>query len=224
MICVGTDLDTSSKAIELAEKYEGVWASVGLHPNDNLEEEYEEINYERLASSSSSVVAIGEIGLDYYRTTQPKLRETQRTRFISQLSLAERMNLPVIIHCREAHEDMISILSGVKCGGVIHSFTGNREQADQYVRLGYSIGFNGIATFTTQYDEVIRSMPLAKIILETDSPYLTPEPNRGRRNKPGYVIGIAAHIANVRGENIDDFIKATKDNTLRQFNIRVNHN
>ncbi len=217
MICVGVDLETSQQAVELARQYEGIWSSVGLHPNDNLDEVYDEAPYVELARRPK-VIAIGEIGLDYYRTTDESKKEFQRERFEKQLKLAEQLQKPVIIHCRDAHEDMRKILGlhpGMK--GVIHSFTGTLEDAKWYVGRGFFIGLNGIVTFTRQYDEIVRDIPLDKILLETDAPFLTPEPYRGRRNESGYLPFVAQQIATIKGMSVDEVAAVTMRNAEKIF-------
>ncbi|HXV26748.1 MAG TPA: TatD family hydrolase, partial [Candidatus Paceibacterota bacterium] len=181
MICVGVDLESSRAAIALAQAYPGVYASVGLHPNDNLLERYDQSGYEEL-SVHPKVVAIGEIGLDYYRTAEPRLQDAQRERFVQQLALVKSTGKPAIIHCRSAHHDMRTLLDahGIR-SGVIHSFTGTWEDARFYLDIGLHIGLNGIVTFARDYDETVVNTPLNRILLETDSPYLAPNPYRGRR-------------------------------------------
>ena len=227
MICVGTDLETSKMAIELAQKHEGMWATVGLHPNDNLNEKFEPDLYEELLKMSK-VVAMGEIGLDYYRTTDLKDQQIQKERFEQQLQLAEKLKLPVILHSRDAgkgstgkvHEDMISVLKNNFSGiGVAHSFTGSMEDAKKYLELGFYLGFNGILTFARQYDEIVREVPLDRILLETDAPYLTPEPHRGKRNEPEYVIEVAKKIAELKNEPIEKVIEQTTNNCRKLFNL-----
>src|SRR3990167_5854355 len=197
MICVGTDLETSKKAVELAQKTEGMWATVGLHPNDNLNERYDSLIYHKMLAQSK-VVAMGEIGLDYYRTEKPEDQKFQKERFIQQLELAKELKKPLILHCRDgksgstgpAYRDMIEILSRGYAinGGVVHSFTGTMEEARMFLDLGLYLGFNGIITFARQYDEIIREVLLERILLETDAPFLSPEPYRGKRNEPAYVV------------------------------------
>jgi TatD DNase family protein len=216
MICVGVDLETSRQAIALAEQYEGIWASVGLHPNDNLDEKYDQASYEELVTHPK-VVAIGEVGLDYYRTTDVDKRIFQKERFTQQLELARAVDKPLIIHCRDAHEDMLEMFDSGR--GVIHSFTGTLEQALLYIERGYYIGLNGIITFTHQYDDVARSIPLEKMLLETDAPYLTPVPYRGKRNEPVYIRETAKIIADIRGISVDEFIVATTNNAKELFSI-----
>jgi TatD DNase family protein len=227
MICVGTDLETSKKAIELAQKTEGMWVSVGLHPNDNLNEKFEPDLYEELLKMPK-VVAMGEIGLDYYRTTDLKDQQIQKERFEEQLRLAEKLKLPVILHSRDAgkgstgkvHEDMISVLKNNFSGvGVAHSFTGSIEDAKKYIELGFYLGFNGILTFARQYDEIVREIPLDRILLETDAPFLAPEPHRGKRNEPAYVVEVAKKLAELKNEPLKKIIEQTTKNCHNLFGV-----
>ncbi len=247
MICIGTDLKTSKEALELAYKYEKVWATVGLHPtaipqriasdsaepstsNDNLNEKFEAEIYQELLSKEK-VVGFGEIGLDYYRTEKPEDQSFQKQRFEEQLDLAKKINKPVVIHCRDplrprseasAHSDMIQILKSGDRGlrGVIHSFTGTLEEAKQYLDLGFYLAFNGIITFTDQYDEIVKYTPLEKILLETDAPYLTPLPFRGKRNEPLYVKYVAERIAQIKKISYDEAAKQTFENTQKLFGLK----
>ena len=229
MICVGTDLETSRQAIELAQKNEGMWASVGLHPNDNLDEKFSPDLYEELLKMPK-VVAMGEIGLDYYRTTDLKDQEIQKERFEQQLRLVEKLKLPIILHSRDAgkgstgkvHEDMIDVLKNNFSGvGVAHSFTGSMEDAKKYLELGFYLGFNGIITFARQYDEIVREVPLERILLETDSPYLTPEPYRGKRNEPVHVMEVAKKIAELKNESLERVVEQTTKNCQNLFKLDV---
>jgi len=219
MICVGVDFETSRQAVELALQYEDIWSSVGLHPNDNLDEVYDEAPYLELAKRPK-VVAIGEIGLDYYRTTDEFKKEFQRERFEKQLALAEQLQKPVIIHCRDAHEDMRKILiAHPNIRGVVHSFTGTLEDAKWYVEQGFYIGFNGIITFARQYDEIVRDIPLDRILLETDAPFLTPEQYRGKRNESSYLSFVAQKIAEIKSESFDIVSTTTTKNATSLFDI-----
>lgn len=228
MICVGTDLETSKQGIELTQKNENMWASVGLHPNDNLDEHFDISKYEILLKEPK-VVAMGEIGLDYYRTPDPKDQDFQKKRFEEQLDMAVKMNMPVILHSRDSgkgstgkvHEDMISILKNNSPSkfGVAHSFTGNIDDAKKYLEPGFFLGFNGILTFTHQYDKVVKYVPLEKILLETDAPYLTPEPYRGQRNEPVYVIEVAKKIAELKNESLEKVIEITTKNCQNLFGL-----
>lgn len=223
MICVGTDAEMSRRAIELAQQHPGLmWCSVGLHPNDNLDEQYDQTVYEQLAKDPS-VVAIGEVGLDFYRTPDPEKQDIQRKRFEQQLHLAFELHKPLIIHCRNAHHEMAEMLNHWRykrrVSGVIHSFTGTWEDAQKYLGLGFYIGLNGIVTFTEQYDETVRNLPLDRLLLETDAPFLTPEPHRGRRNEPSYMRLIAQEIAVKRGQSSDEIAQATAENAKKLFGI-----
>lgn len=220
MICVGTDLEMSQKAIKLAEDYENIWASVGLHPNDNLGEEYDQGAYRELAGRKK-VVAIGEVGLDYYRTAEPDKIKVQQKRFEKQLELAETLGKPLILHCRDgvrsAHHDMFALLKNIRTKGVIHSFTSSWQNAKRYIDIGFYIGFNGIITFTKDYDETIKNMPLEFLLLETDAPYLTPIPHRGKRNEPAFVKLVAQKIAGLRDVSSQEIEKVTDENADNLF-------
>ncbi len=218
MICVGVDLESSHQAIALANEHDGVWASVGLHPNDNLQEIYDQQAYAQLAEDGS-VVAIGEIGLDYYRTPDKEQQIIQRQRFEQQLQLAELTGKPCIIHCREAHTDMRAMLHGRVVWGVIHSFTGTWPDAQRYLELGFCLGFNGIITFARQYDEIVRQIPLERLFLETDAPFLTPLPYRGKRNESSYLPHIAQKIAELRGITVQEVAQQTTKNAKALFGL-----
>ncbi|MCC6934865.1 MAG: TatD family hydrolase [Candidatus Yanofskybacteria bacterium] len=215
MICVGFDLASSRAAIGAAEKYEGLYAAVGLHPNDNLTEEYDQAEYEELARHPR-VVAIGEIGLDYFRVTDPRLKEIQRARFLQQLGMAAK---PIIVHCRDAHTDMLSMLAGKELRGVIHSFTGTTAEMRAYCSLGWHIGLNAIATFSADYVDMIRAIPADRLLLETDAPYLAPVPYRGKRNEPSYIEGVGKFLADVRGVLPEDLFRQTTENAKRLFSL-----
>jgi TatD DNase family protein len=220
MVCVGVDLESSRQAIGLAERYTGLWASVGLHPNDNLDEVYQQEAYAVLAAHPK-VVAIGEVGLDYYRTTDAEKKKFQKDRFLRQVQLAHDTSKPLIIHCRDAHADMLQILSSsiFPKGGVIHSFTGTSTQARLYIERGFYIGLNGIVTFSSDYIEMVQSIPIDKLLLETDAPYLAPAPYRGKRNEPVYIRETASFIARIRGLGVDGLIRATTENAKRLLSI-----
>lgn len=224
MICVGTDLEMSQKAIKLATDYENIWASVGLHPNDNLGEEYDQEAYRELAAHEK-VVAIGEVGLDYYRTAEPDKIKVQQKRFEKQLELAENLSKPLILHCRDgarsSHNDMFALLKNIKTKGVIHSFTSSWQNAKRYIDMGFYIGFNGIITFTKDYDETIENMPLEFLLLETDAPYLTPIPHRGKRNEPAFVKLVAQKIAGLRDVSYHEIEKATDENASNLFGLKL---
>jgi len=242
-INVGSKYGNSKKAIEIAEKYEGMYAAIGLHPihlregifkmkHDPEEEAEIKVNeddfnidkYRELAKSSKKVVAIGEIGLDYYyrpktKTKLEEFKNRQKEFFIKQLNLAKEMDLPVIFHCRMAHKDVIEILknySGLR--GVMHCFTGSVEEAQEYLKMGFYIGVNGII-FKLPLDEVIKQIPIDKILVETDCPYLTPPEAGIERNEPIFVKYVVKKIAELKGLPEDEIAEKTLTNTKALFKI-----
>lgn len=218
-INVGCALASSKTAVELAEKYKGFFAAIGLHPTD-VDEEFESQGYRELAKSKK-VVAIGEIGLDYFRP--PFDKEKQKDIFLQQLDLAKELNLPVIIHCRAAHEDVLEILKSYvinhkSARGVVHCFTGTLEEAQKYVAMGFHLGMNGIM-FKFPLDEVIKNIGLEYMLLETDCPYLTPPAAPSKRNEPlfmSYTIQKIAELKNITAEEISQKIT---ENAKKLFNI-----
>ncbi len=237
MICVGTDVKTSREAVAMANAEDGVWAAVGRHPNEPADPPYDEAVYESLLHEER-VVAVGEIGLDFHRSSTEE-RAGQQDIFLRQLLLATRLGLPCIIHCRDAHEAMLELLRGKKdkeqesinsidstnsktirtiyARGVIHSFNESPDIALSYISLGWYIGLNGIITFSRAYDELVRALPLDRILLETDAPYLSPVPYRGKRNEPLRILDIASHIANVRGITTSKVQQTTTRNAYECF-------
>ncbi|MBP6885845.1 MAG: TatD family hydrolase [Candidatus Pacebacteria bacterium] len=219
MICVGTNIETSRQAIRLSEQYEGVYTSVGSHPTDEQGMDFDISVYEALAAHSS-VVAIGEIGLDYFHAKSEKEHDEQKMRCMRQLELAERMQKPVIIHCRDAHTDMLELLARKPAlRGVIHSFNGDVEAARHYIKQGYMLGLNAIVSYSKSYHEMVRSLPLENILVETDAPYLAPAPQRGKRNEPAYVTYVLQSIAAIRGEALEELSRVTAQNARRLFSM-----
>jgi len=241
LINSGSEKETSCRAVEYSARYgTGVFAAVGLHPlqlraqeieeNDNGEiikfiapaEEFDEEFYTDLAGQDK-VVAIGEIGLDYYRNAAVK--ELQQEVLLKQMNLAIKLKKPIIVHCREAHEDLQKIFkewtSAGKSlpSGVLHSFSGTMAQAQEYLEMGFYLGFNGIITFARDYDRVVREMPLTRLLLETDCPYLTPIPFRGKRNEPSYVKYVAQRVAELRNITFEEVAEVTTRNARELFKI-----
>jgi len=217
MINIGIDAKTSQKAIEIAEKYEGVFASVGLHPD---EKENFDMDYYRQLDKHPKVVAIGECGLDL--KSQKSNLKSQINIFEKQIELALELDKPLMIHCRDAHEEILDILNSYrdsKLRGNIHFFSGNWEQAQKYFDLGFTISFTGVITFARDYDEVIKKSPLDKIMIETDAPFVAPVLFRGKRNEPLYVREVAKKIAEIRNEPYEKIAEATTQNALRLFGI-----
>lgn len=226
ILCVGTDLNDSRLAVQLARKYEGLWSAVGVHPNDISTSEFSIDEFEKLIHEDK-VIAIGEVGLDYYRTTEPEDQNKQKETLQLFLDLAQRNNKPIVIHSRDAgkgsigkvHADMLSILDSFSIRGVAHSFTGNVDEARKYLEKGYYLGFNGIITFAREYDDVVKFAPLDRILVETDAPFLAPEPYRGKRNEPLYVAEVAKKISELKGGPIDSVCETTTNNFRTLFTV-----
>lgn len=222
MINIGADMPSSARSVELAEAHTPIYAAVGVHPHEA--EHFTAGDADRLAEWTilSKVVAIGEIGLDYFYDYSP--RAVQKAAFIRQLDVARQTGMPVVIHNREAHGDTMEILKreGKGLTGVVHCFSGSLEMAKELVRMGWYIGIDGPITFknAAKLPEIVREIPLERILIETDSPYLTPVPLRGKRNEPAYVKYIAAHIATLRDMDVAAFAAATARNTCDLFRIR----
>ncbi|WP_339135333.1 MAG: TatD family hydrolase [Candidatus Electrothrix sp. GW3-4] len=222
IITIGIDLASSQRAVELADTYPGVYASVGIHPHDA--EEGDDIVYQQLKelATSEKVVAYGEIGLDYAKQYAPV--ERQRLEFARQLALAKELDLPIIIHDREAHEDTVQIIrehGPFPAGGVMHCFSGDTAFAHQVLDLGLHISIPGIVTFNkaSELQKVAQKIPLDRMLLETDAPFLTPAPFRGKPNRPEYLLYTAAKVATLRGISIDEVAQQTSQNTKQLFSL-----
>ncbi len=214
----GCDLNSNTEILKLITEYPNMYGAIGIHP-ENVEDYQEtDITFLKDNLTNPKIIAIGEIGLDYHYTKENK--EKQINLFEKQLQLAEKYNLPVIIHSRDATQDTINTLKKYKVTGVIHSFSGSYETAQIYLKMGFSLGINGVITFkNSNLKEVIKQIPLKNIILETDSPYLTPEPYRGTKNEPTHIIDIAQYIANLYNISLDEVSKITNQNIKRIFDI-----
>ena len=217
---VGCCLDSSKDCIAMAEKYPFVYASVGSHP-DSADEVNEEVIAEyRQMAQHPKVRAIGEIGLDYYYETIP--RQIQQQAFRLQMELARELKMPVIVHERNAHDDGMKIVKEFKdVTGVFHCYSGSAEMARQLVNMGWYIGFTGVLTFKNARKavETAESIPLDRIVLETDCPFMSPEPYRGRRNDPGYLPFMAQKLAEIRNISVEEVIAATTNNAKRLYRI-----
>ena len=219
-ICAGYDLLSSKKAIKLSTAYEGIYATCGISPNDIYENvEKDLVKIEELAREIK-VVAIGEIGLDYYWNKDNK--EKQKEMFIKQIEIANKLDLPIVIHTRDAVSDTLEILKKypVNKKGVFHCCPLNIELVKEAVKLGFYISLSGVITFkNAKPDEVIKYIPEDRLLIETDSPYLSPEPNRGKRNDSSNLIYIINKIAQVKNENPEKIAKITCENAKRLFKI-----
>ncbi len=250
MVTVGTQSTTSKKGIGVAEQYDGVYTTIGLHPNHTCEQHFQDdleeiktrcesfdMEYYRDLAKHPKVVAIGECGLDYYRippeVDRATLIEKQKVEVRKQFDLADELNLPVVIHCRDAHADQVAILKEyieagrMKRRGVVHCFTGTIEEARAYHAIGFLTSFTGIITFPPRKSEgaisalqqVVRDCPLEMMMLETDAPYLTPEPHRGERNEPWMVEFVAAKVAVLKGITVEEVDRVTTANAEKLFGI-----
>ena len=250
MNVVGTQKDTSKSALELAEKYEGVYATVGLHPihtgksfhdKDEIGEGGQEFtsrgesfdyDYYKKLAIHPKVVAIGECGLDYFRIEYQVLsiKEKQEVAFQKHIELAIEVKKPLMLHLRNgenrsAYKDAFSILKSfnfnLKSGrpGNLHFFAGTIDEAKPFLDAGFTFSFTGVITFARSYDEIIRYLPLDRILSETDSPYVAPTPHRGKRNEPLYVIEVVKKIAEIRGEDLEKLKKQLLQNSLVFFNL-----
>ena len=217
----GCDLSSSRKAIALAERYPHVWAAVGFHPENCAPYVPEDLETLRQLAGHPKVVAIGEIGLDYYWEENPP-REFQQQVFRAQLALAEELDLPVIVHDREAHGDSLAIIKEFpKVRGVFHCYSGSAEMARQLVDLGWMISFTGVLTYKNARKsvEAAQMVPLDRLMIETDSPYMAPVPHRGKRNDSGYVVYICRKLAEVKGISPEECERITTENGKRFFRI-----
>lgn len=222
IVNVGSDFASCKRTMKLIKEYEFIYGAVGIHPSD-IEDLNEEV-YEWLrdAASNPKVVAIGEIGLDYYWKKDPHVQSSQRYWFCRQMELARELSLPVIIHSRDAAEDTIALMQGIhaeQIPGVLHCFSYSPELAEQYVKMGYYIGIGGVVTFKNakKLKETAAKIPLDRILLETDCPYLAPEPNRGKRNSSLNLPYVAREIAVLRGISEEEVTKASWENAYRLF-------
>ena len=217
----GCDISSSRTAVALAESFDFVYAAVGIHPENCGDFEPGMIDRLRQMSKNPRVVAIGEIGLDYYWAENPP-RELQQEVLRRQLRLAEELDLPVIIHDRDAHGDTLEIVREFpRVRGVFHCFAGSAEMARELIKMGWMLSFNGAVTFKNakKAPEVIAAVPLEKLMIETDAPYLTPVPHRGERNDSSYVRLVAEKIAQIKGLTPEEVEKATWENGRRFFGV-----
>lgn len=219
VITIGADLRSSREAVRLARRHRGIWATVGVHPHDAKTVSSDVID--ELEKLAVHAVAVGEIGLDYYRDLSP--RDVQRRVFAEQLDLARRIDLPIAIHNRESTEDLLAILreQGNEHRGVIHSFLGDRALAEAFLEMGFHLGIGGPVTFPKNgtLREAVRTIPLDRILLETDCPYLTPVPFRGRRNEPAYVRYVAETVAEIKGLAVEEVALRTVEMAEQLFSL-----
>lgn len=216
--CEKDDIMLSTKFVE---KYKNLYACIGYHPevsNKIVEKDYEIL--EEMVKNNPKIVAIGEIGLDYYWNKDNK--DKQREVFCKQLEIAEKLKLPVVIHSRDSINETYEILKKYKVSGVIHCFSGSLEMAKKFISLGFLLGIGGVVTFkNSKLFEVIEKLELTNIVLETDSPYLTPEPNRGKTNESSNIFYIAQKIAEIKNIPLENVAKITTENAIRTFDLPI---
>ncbi|WP_226683730.1 TatD family hydrolase [Sutcliffiella horikoshii] len=222
MVVVGFDRKTITRAMELVEKYDFLYAAVGWHPVDAIDMTEEDLAWIEDLASHEKVVAIGEMGLDYHWDKSPK--EVQKEVFRKQIQLAKKVKLPIVIHNRDATADVVQILKeedAKEVGGIMHCFTGSLEVAKECMEMNFYISFGGPVTFKNakKPKEVVKEIPMEKLLIETDCPYLTPHPYRGKRNEPGYVRLVAEQIAELKELTIEEVAEKTTANAKKLFGI-----
>ena len=214
----GCDSQTNREVLDKISKYDNMYGTLGIHPEYVDKYTLQDIKFIENNLSNKKVIAIGEIGLDYYYTKDNK--DAQKNLFETQLELAEKYDLPVVVHSRESTLDTINTLKKYNVKGLIHSFSGSLETAKEYIKMGYLIGINGVITFkNSNIKDVIKEISLEHLVLETDSPYLTPVPFRGKQNNPGHIIDIAKFVCDLKDISLEELSKITNYNLERIFKI-----
>ena len=220
MVNIGFDLESSRETVSITERYPFIYGAVGVHPHD-ARTYTDDVETELAAMlEKPDIIAVGEIGLDYYRDLSP--RDTQRSVFRRQLALAARRDTPVIIHCRDAFKDVLDILAeeGESYDGIFHAFSGDTAMAKDVLGLGFHIGIGGVVTYkNTNLREVVSGLPPRAVVLETDCPYLTPVPFRGKRNEPGYLRFVVEAVSAATGKPVDTIVEVTSNNFARALRL-----
>jgi TatD DNase family protein len=230
MVTVGTNLETGRAAVALAEKHEQIFATVGFHPHDAKTADAAALAELRELAHHPQVVAIGEIGLDFYRNYSP--RDAQRRAFQEQLHIATELSKPVVIHDRDAHADTMNVLQAWAAGcrslpadrrGVFHCFSGDLALAEAAIELGFYIGVDGPITYhnARKLPAIVKALPLDRLLVETDAPFLTPHPHRGQRNEPAYVRLVAEKIAGLKNRTLEEIAQATTANAVALFQLDI---
>ena len=222
IINVGSSIETTKTTIEIAKEYDYVYAAVGVHPSDVDCLNEETFAWLKEQTKWEKTVAIGEIGLDYYWDKEPEIQKNQRYWFKRQMELARETSLPVIIHSRDAAADTYDLMKEIHADeipGVIHCYSYSPEMAKEFVKMGYYIGVGGVVTFKNgkKLKETVKEIPIEKILLETDCPYMAPEPNRGTRNDSGNIPYVVEEIARIKGISTEEVEKITWDNAMKLF-------
>ena len=220
LVVAGYDLESSKKAVSIAHEYPFIYATVGISPNDCKNTTDEDLSEIEELLKDSKVVALGEIGLDYYWDEAP--RDKQKDVFVKQIHLAKNLNKPIVIHSRDAYEETYDILKDAKHFGIMHCYSGSLEMARRYIEIGFEISLAGPVTFKNAKvpKSVAQNIDINHLMIETDCPYLTPHPFRGKQNEPANVVYIANEIANLKNMNIDDVGRITSFNARKIFGIK----
>ena len=218
----GASVESTRDTVELARKYDHVYAAVGVHPSEIAELDEEFMDWMRERASWNKTVAIGEIGLDYYWDKEPEVQERQRYWFARQIELARETGLPIIVHSRDAAADTMKVMKehhAEEIPGVIHCYSYSKEMAQEFIKMGYYIGVGGVVTFKNakKLIETVEAIPLERILLETDCPYMAPEPYRGKRNSSLYLPYVVERIAEIKGVSIEEVERVTENNARTLF-------
>lgn len=230
-LCIGYDVESSKLAIKIAEKHEEIYAAIGVIPTEHKQYKLKTSENDgtideirSLAKSSKKVIAIGEIGLDYYWENSPEVKEKQKTMFNEQIELANELNLPISIHCRNAIQDCFDILKAHKVNktGIMHCYSGSKEMAIEFEKLGYKIAFGGVLTFKYSKDskETLLNIKKESIVFETDAPYLAPTPYRGKMNEPKYIYETVKYAADMLNISFEEMQNISFKNSLEILNIK----
>ena len=222
IVNIGANIESSKKSVELADKYDFMYAAVGVHPEEVglLPDNYIDVLEDLVNNNRDKVVAIGEIGLDYYCSCVPK--ELQKKFFIEQVDLAKRVDLPIVIHSRDAHKDTLDIIKNENITrGILHCFSGSQEMADEVLKRGLYIAIGGVVTFKNakKIVEVIKNVPIDRLLIETDLPYLAPEPLRGKRNESGNLKYIVEKISEIKDMLPEDVARITMENAKKLYGV-----
>lgn len=214
-IC-GCSTSENKEVLEICAKYDNIYGALGIHPENVLNYQSKDLDFIKDNITNNKIIAIGEIGLDYHYSKELKLEQIKLLE--DQLKIAEEKNIPVIIHSREATQDTLDTLKKFNVKGIIHSFSGSYEVAQEYIKMGYLIGINGVITFkNSNVKDVIKRLPLDKLVLETDSPYLTPTPHRGEKNAPKYTALVAEFVADLFNISLSELAEITNNNLASIF-------
>ncbi len=225
MINAGADLKSSKDAVDLSYKYEnGVWAAVGIHPTEP--KDFDKLEEIKKLATDPNVVGIGECGLDYFRDKDFDIQKKQKEIFENHIRLSNNVKKPLVIHCREAFVDTIDVLMANKNDllpepGILHFFTGTIENARQLLNLNFSFTFGGLITFNRSFDDMLKFIPLEKILVETDAPFVTPVPYRGKRNEPAFITSTIEALAKIKEVSVEIASKTALNNTTGLFNLSI---